>query len=952
MKFKTAFIRSKVARRVVWLFVLSSLLPVVAIAFFSFTYISDLLIKQSYKELQHSSKLYGMAVMDRLTYVDNEMRELTNRLKSKSFTEMDNRLKAYGQRQISQMHTTNIKQIDRLYLQFVPEASLGPARFDSSGGSKSYIYAHRNREGVTNVYLRQVLGRGHGDTMATLVAKLNNAYVWGAKNRLPFSTFLCVIENNTEQVLFCPYPHYQPLLDKIKKLQGLTDSRKIAWHNAEGENLAAAWDLFISSRFSGNGWKIISSKKKTAALLPVYAYQKIFPLVIGFSLLVVLLLSMIQVRRIMLPLELLVAATRRLAKYQFGVSVKVNSKDEFNELSDSFNAMAYRLEKQLNALKILSDIDRLILSCPDPEVVLASILDTAYKIITCDYIAVYFLDKEDAGKASVYIKNVVTNSPARLERINIPELELAEISSEQDVRLLELSQYSGQMFAPLLGKNIACMQLRSIRLDNEARVVFCLCYRSAETMDSENNAIVSDIIDRLAVTLATADRDEKLYRQAHFDYLTGLPNRQLFNDRLEQHIIQARRKKEKIAVLYVDLDRFKNINDSLGHTSGDNLLRQVADRMRYCVRETDTVSRLGGDEFVVLLSNISSHNDASLIAENVISAVNRQFFINTREIFITTSIGIAVYPDDGLNNKELMAHADAAMYHAKESGQGSYKYFEESMNLELVQRIEMETALRYALEREEFQLYYQPQISLQTGEVISIEALIRWEHPQMGILLPGEFIPLAEESGLIEPIGEWVLRAACKQFQQWRKKCVEPLRLAVNISSRQFMRENFVGLVDEVINETGIMPEELELEITESLLLNENLKTRRIFDKLAQIGVQLAIDDFGTGYSSLSYLKRFAVHTLKIDRAFTMDIPEDEQATTLTLSIIAMAHALGMQVVAEGVENAAQVALLSEHQCDCVQGNYFSHPLPTDDISAYLMQGVVDFIPHSLLSKR
>ncbi|MEJ2450943.1 MAG: EAL domain-containing protein [Gammaproteobacteria bacterium] len=897
MKFKTAFIRSKVARRVVWLFVLSSLLPVVAIAFFSFTYISDLLIKQSYKELQHSSKLYGMAVMDRLTYVDNEMRELTNRLKSKSFTEMDNRLKAYGQRQISQMHTTNIKQIDRLYLQFVPEASLGPARFDSSGGSKSYIYAHRNREGVTNVYLRQVLGRGHGDTMATLVAKLNNAYVWGAKNRLPFSTFLCVIENNTEQVLFCPYPHYQPLLDKIKKLQGLTDSRKIAWHNAEGENLAAAWDLFISSRFSGNGWKIISSKKKTAALLPVYAYQKIFPLVIGFSLLVVLLLSMIQVRRIMLPLELLVAATRRLAKYQFGVSVKVNSKDEFNELSDSFNAMAYRLEKQLNALKILSDIDRLILSCPDPEVVLASILDTAYKIITCDYIAVYFLDKEDAGKASVYIKNVVTNSPARLERINIPELELAEISSEQDVRLLELSQYSGQMFAPLLGKNIACMQLRSIRLDNEARVVFCLCYRSAETMDSENNAIVSDIIDRLAVTLATADRDEKLYRQAHFDYLTGLPNRQLFNDRLEQHIIQARRKKEKIAVLYVDLDRFKNINDSLGHTSGDNLLRQVADRMRYCVRETDTVSRLGGDEFVVLLSNISSHNDASLIAENVISAVNRQFFINTREIFITTSIGIAVYPDDGLNNKELM-------------------------------------------------------ISLQTGEVISIEALIRWEHPQMGILLPGEFIPLAEESGLIEPIGEWVLRAACKQFQQWRKKCVEPLRLAVNISSRQFMRENFVGLVDEVINETGIMPEELELEITESLLLNENLKTRRIFDKLAQIGVQLAIDDFGTGYSSLSYLKRFAVHTLKIDRAFTMDIPEDEQATTLTLSIIAMAHALGMQVVAEGVENAAQVALLSEHQCDCVQGNYFSHPLPTDDISAYLMQGVVDFIPHSLLSKR
>lgn len=935
MKFNFAFIRSKVARRVVWLFFLSTLLPTAAITYFSFTYVTELLTDQSYKQLQHASKLYGMAVMDRLLSADDKLRGLTASLSASGFAQTISKAKTIQPPDIAGLKINNEKQIDKLFLQSVPVSSLRPVQYGADGKRKSYLFSRKNQDGVSKLYLRRILAKGKGNTVTTMVAELSSRYIWGDKNRLPFSTYLCVIDK-TGRVLFCPFPHHQALLAKLDRVPAQPEPRKLTWKNSDGDNLAVAWDLFINSNFSGPGWVIISSRQKAEALMPVYAYQKIFPLVIAFSLLVVLLLSLVQVRRIMLPLEKLVGATRRLAKYEFDAPVRVKSKDEFGELSESFNTMAYRLEKQFNALKILSDIDRLILTCPDPEVVLANIFETAHKIIECDVMAVLMMDEADPATASMYLKEVGASSPVSLENISIPMGELSKLRDVEGTQYIELHGQSWRMLDPLIRHAVKIVQLTPILRDGQIKAIFCLGYRTPYIIGDEETGVVSDIIDRLAVTLATADRDERLYRQAHFDYLTGLPNRQLFNDRLEQHIVQARRKNELAAILYVDLDRFKNINDSLGHASGDNLLRQVAERMRGCVRETDTVSRLGGDEFVILLSNVSMAKDAGYIAENIIKTISKPYFISAREIFINTSIGIALYPDDGESNKELLAHADAALYHAKESGRGSYKYFEESMNRELMRRIEMETAMRHALERNEFELYYQPQIDSFSGKVKAVEALIRWNHPQLGEITPSQFIPLAEECGLIEPIGEWVLRTACRQFRKWHNMQIAPAKLAVNISSRQFMRENFIAIVEQAIIDTKIAANWLELEITESLLLDENVNTKAIFEKLATFGVQLAIDDFGTGYSSLSYLKRFAVQTLKIDRAFTKDIPDDVQATTLTLSIIAMAHALNMQVVAEGVENPRQLELLREHQCDLMQGNYFSLPLSVKQMGDYL----------------
>ncbi len=926
MRFNFAFYRSKVARRVIWLFFISTLVPIAVTAFYSFTYVTDLLVQQSYKQLQHASKLYGMAVLDRLLLVDNKLRKLSQLHQDEVLADQNGHvLKIFDTEH----------QIDALRLEMVPADRLPLDYQNAQTENKSILFSKSGIDGGAKLYLRRVTTIVKNNKVVTLVAELNNNFLWGNKDSLPFSTFLCVIDDNGK-VLFCPNQSYKALQEKVREMSGQADSRRLSWNNNDGKNLAVAWGLFIKSNFYGTDWKIISSRSESEALLPVYAYHKIFPLIILFSLLTVLLLSLIQVRRIMFPLERLVGATRRLARYEFGEKVNVDTKDEFGELGDSFNIMAARLEKQFNILKVLSDIDHLILTYPDLDVVLANIFDTAHKIISCDFMVITLLDKSDTTAGWTYIKDVGDNRPAVVEKAKLPSSEVNQLLTYEDVKLQDLKTQPLQCLQTIINQGVTTAQTCPILLNGGLRAIFSLGYRSDLTEKVEEPDSVRDIIDRLAVALATADRDEKLYRQAHFDFLTDLPNRQLFNDRLEQHIIRARRNKERAAILYIDLDRFKNINDSLGHASGDKLLRKVAERMRNCVRETDTVSRLGGDEFVILLSSVSSPKDAGYIAEHIISEISRPYVINAREIFINASVGIVIYPEDGVDNKSLLAHADAAMYHAKESGRGRYKFFEESMNKELVHRIEMETALRHALERDEFCLYYQPQIDLGSGRVNAVEALIRWNHPDIGLVTPAQFISLAEDCGLIEPIGEWVLQNACSQFQEWRKKNIAPEKLAVNISSRQFMRENFIDTVEKTISSTGMLPQSLELEITESLLLDESVNTKSMFNKLCAMGVQLAIDDFGTGYSSLGYLKRFSVHTLKIDRAFTRDIPGDEQATTLTLSIIAMAHALNMEVVAEGVEFREQLELLREHKCDFVQGNYFSVPLTADDLVRYL----------------
>ena len=424
----------------------------------------------------------------------------------------------------------------------------------------------------------------------------------------------------------------------------------------------------------------------------------------------------------------------------------------------------------------------------------------------------------------------------------------------------------------------------------------------------------------------------------HHDTLTGLPNRTLFRDRLKQALILAQREgTHSLAVLHFGIDQFKTINQGFGHAIGDQLLLEVSERLARVMYEIDTVSRVGGDEFLILVHSIQDTQDTASIVKKIIESLQQPFTLNGQVIYLTASIGVAVYPNDGAAEDDLLRNADVAMHRAKEDlGRGNYQFFCEDMNFRAMHKLSLESDLHRALEQDEFHLHYQPQVDIQNNAIIGAEVLIRWNHPEKGNIPPGEFIPAAESCGLIEPIGDWVLQTACRQHLAWIDAGLPPIRLAINLSARQFQRGNMVKTVAEALAENAMQPDYLELELTESMLMHDVENTVKTLHELKIMGVRLSIDDFGTGYSSLSYLKRFPLDILKIDRSFVKDMGTPSDNGEIARAIIAMAHALNLEVVAEGVENQRQLELMRDFQCDFIQGYFFSRPVPADDFAKLL----------------
>jgi diguanylate cyclase (GGDEF)-like protein/PAS domain S-box-containing protein len=439
--------------------------------------------------------------------------------------------------------------------------------------------------------------------------------------------------------------------------------------------------------------------------------------------------------------------------------------------------------------------------------------------------------------------------------------------------------------------------------------------------------------------------EEQIRRLAYCDSLTGMPNRQAFLETLEKELLRSKIGNKRFAVLFMDLDAFKRINDTLGHNVGDLLLKVVSERLRETLRPSDLVSRteqdnnfarLGGDEFTILIPDLEKVDNALNVAHRVKEAMRRPFLIDSNEIFVTASIGISLFPEDGEDCDSLLKYADTAMYHAKNSGKDNAKLYSSSLTMQIMSHVKLEVGLRKALKNDELYLLYQPQIDVASGQVVGVEALVRWRHPERGIISPTEFIPLAEETGLIVPIGAWVLRTACEQAKAWQNMGKRPLRMAVNLSAKQFKDENLAQIVLATLEDTGLDASLLELELTEGTLMDDAGATMVTLDQLRAIGVYLSIDDFGTGYSSMNYLKRFDVRALKIDRSFISGLPEDSENAAITRAIIAMAHGLKMVVVAEGVETHEQLLLLEQYGCDTVQGYFLGHPAPHDSITQML----------------
>jgi diguanylate cyclase (GGDEF)-like protein len=496
----------------------------------------------------------------------------------------------------------------------------------------------------------------------------------------------------------------------------------------------------------------------------------------------------------------------------------------------------------------------------------------------------------------------------------------------------QLVQTEGSQLPFAWASDLRSVVLAPVRTDSEVRGVLCACSRPAQAFGVEQVNFVQATSSVLSTALQRIDSEARLAYLAQFDPLTGLPNRALLADRFSQMIVQAKRRCAPVAVLFIDLDGFKAVNDTLGHAGGDRLLKEVAARLQSAVRTEDTVARISGDEFAIVLADLARPDDAGLVAQKVIDSLARSIEVQGSEIFVTASVGIAAFPADGLDAETLIGAADAAMYRAKQTGRNAYQFFTAEINQRSRARVQLGAELRRALEREEFALFYQPKYQLATRRPVSVEALLRWNHPDRGLVSPTEFIPVLEETGLIVPVGEWAIQRACKDLKAWQSTRSEIAAVSVNLSARQFRQQDLDARITGIVAAAGVDPALVELEITESQLVADPDHGIRLMRALCDAGLRIAIDDFGTGYSSLAYLTRFPVSALKIDRSFVREMSRDKNDATIVRTIIEMAHSLDFTVIAEGVETEEQASLLQLLRCEQAQGYLFMAPVPAPQI--------------------
>lgn len=533
---------------------------------------------------------------------------------------------------------------------------------------------------------------------------------------------------------------------------------------------------------------------------------------------------------------------------------------------------------------------------------------------------------------------ILTDHSTRIQRINQTFTEVTGYKQDDVIGKTPAVLQSGQhgkdfykdMWESLKKKGKWQRQIFNCKKNGELYPEWLTIY----AIKNENGTLINYLGMFTDLTNKALTKDT-IHHLAYYDPLTNLPNRLLFSERLKQNILIAKRKKSSFALFFIDLDGFKKINDSLGHDAGDILLQEVALRLRRPLRESDTVSRLGGDEFTIILDGYDQSSGLITVLDKILKKLSTKYLLGDREVYVSASIGISIYPYDGQDMVELIKNADTSMYVAKEKGKNRYEFYDSKMNLKMIERLNLESDLHTAYDENQFMVYYQPKINLQNNMVEGAEALIRWKHPSLGFIPPSQFIPLAEEIGMITPLGEWIFRQVCHDVSTWQKRCTCNIKISVNLSSQQFRDPNLVSMIKAIVHEEGVYPRSLEFEITESMLMHDVQSNINVMNQLKEMGFSLSIDDFGTGYSSLKYLKQFPIDVLKIDKSFIDDIPDDPNDMMLTKSIIDLAHNLAMEVIAEGVEKDEQIEFLLQNGCKKAQGFYFSKAIEADAFYDY-----------------
>lgn len=943
----TGIFASRFGKRLFAIFVLSAILPVLTLGIISFNRVTSQLLDQNRDQQREEVKTIGLAVYERFTLLESELELIASRLEldrdyfssasSASVTQrISGKLDNLGWFDNEQGYTSLLDS---------PDQALALEALDQVGETSTpfTIATIADSEGVYRIFMVQSSNNSVTDA-GLLVAELNPDFLWNAEI-ISVNINLCTLDSMNNP-LFCSQQVSPEFIESYTSLtadQSFTGN--FEWEDETGEAfLSSHWGLFLRNQYDIDDWTVLISTPRQEVLSPITDFQTTFILIFLISVLIVFMLSSSQIRRILVPLKKLMDGTQAYADSNFDSKVVIDSKDEFEDLAESFNTMGGKIAAQFHSIETMAEIDRLILSSLDSDDIVQTVLLRVQDMIRCDQIGMVVQDA-DGDFNRMYVRSESGQPSAEGEGQKTVESDIAltpkdHVFLQENSKglIVELDKHTPDMLQawPEMGAK-ACLVL-PLFIDEVLSAVVILGYKQLPRNAKELLPETRNWADRVAVALSNAKWQEKLYEQANFDALTGLPNRPSFRNYLQQALNRAERNREMVGVLFIDMDRFKIVNDSLGHVIGDEYLKAIAERISKCVRASDMVARLGGDEFTIVVTDEaqSQHIKSSIsaVADKLLETIPVPMLLDGQELITTASVGIAIYPLDGENIEDLMKNADSAMYHAKGNGGGQYRFYSEELNLIITKQLMVENELRQALQNSVLELFFQPQVDANTGELVGAESLLRWNHPKNGMTMPSDFIPMAEESRLIVDVDIWVLDAACKQLHSWALEGRPELCIAINLSARFFQSDGIVQRLVMLVEKYHIRASNIELEITEGTLIEDVEATLTVLEELKTLGFQLTIDDFGTGYSSLSYLKQLPISKLKIDQSFVQKCVEDPVDGALVKSIISMAHNLNMKCIAEGVETDDQLAFLQQHGCDEIQGFYFSRPLVVQDFQA------------------
>ena len=933
---------NRVSRRILLLFFSAAIIPLLVLVWLTLFQVRNQLAEEHSEEIRLSAKMIGMDIFQRLQYTRDEMQLIAAGVNAGYNLEF--RAKRPAETLFESSPIEALFTID-------PQGQIQPLRGTTEADGESLISDIHKQRIPGKAMLLLSSGSNSQTTRALyLFIPVNpddpTGQLLGARLSLPLlfdsvqlqvrRELICIL-NQTGIALYCNKPYGMPWLADLAARTRQRNTDQFTSTLADGEQrLTAYWSLFLAPHYQVEKWSVAAAMPNRVVMASVDRFQKILIQVSALTLLLVLLLSIFVIRRNMVPLEQLLAGTRRLAKGAFNSRVEIHSNDEFEELGKAFNDMTVKLGNSFDQQAALIDLSY--------ELQHAGILHRALQV------AVGALPQFAQAKGMAVIHVERSREMVHTESLWQLDQSPREHSASYPASQVELphAQWHGSVaearrMLPMLGE-VGLLDEADIQLlpamGKDHVVAYVVLYeREAEAIGIERLFVMTQFCDVLASALSNIRLRQSLEYQALHDPLTNLPNRTLIKRETEKALKNARENHQELAIMIMDVDRFKVINDSMGHMAGDELLVELANRLRQFTSRRDILCRFAGDEFVFLFASQgrSLHTTLPAIIERLDRVFLDPFQLGNRRVRTTASKGIAVYPHDGKDFLELLKNADAAMYQAKRRKPGSHAFFNQDLQLSLVEELETEQSLIDALTRKEFVLHYQPCVELDTGRIVGAEALIRWHHPDRGLVSPDQFIHIAELTGLIEPIGNWVIKQACRNYLEWREADIALDFISVNVSSVQLKNPEFVNIVSQILTHTGMPPDRLELEITETAFIEDYEESISKLQQVRGLGVKVAVDDFGTGYASLKYLKQLPADVIKIDRLFIKDLPESTNDIAIIDALIILAGQLGLGLLAEGIETEAQKNHLVMAGVKVAQGFLMSHPLPEPELRSFYL---------------